>query len=76
MTDYPEFMTVAQTALRLGFSKYQVREEKARGVLPFHVVGKRSIRFTEGDLAEYHRRTQATVTPGSLQRSQAKRKSA
>lgn len=76
MSGDPEFMTVAQTALRLGLSKYQVRAEKARGTLPHHIVGQRFVRFTEDDVAEYKRRTQAATAPGSLQRSQKKRKTA
>lgn len=52
-TTYPEFMTVAQTALRLGLSKYQVRAEKARGTLPHHdtpptLVPPRTAAYTTG----------------------------
>ena len=48
---------VADLAQELGVDERTLRRERARGLLPFHQVG-RSVRHTRADVEEYLKRTQ------------------
>ena len=57
MNDHTEFFTPQQLAQELEVDERTLRRERARGLLPFHQVG-RAIRHTRADLEEYLKRTQ------------------
>lgn len=68
------YMTTAEVAERTGLSVYQVHTARRAGLLPHHSIGPRLVRFTEDDLAEFERRTQAAQQPAALITTRRKRR--
>lgn len=69
------FYTTADVVEMLGLTTYQVIQARKSGRLPYHEVGARPlVRFTDDDLAEFERRTQAATNPAALVTTRRKRR--
>lgn len=69
------YYTTAEVADMTGLTEYQVTAARRSGRLPYHEIGTRPlVRFTDDDLAEFKRRTQAAEAPAALITTRAKRR--